>query len=87
MHTQYGSVASSNKQLWRAIMYGHFDFQWPPWDKMSGAYGCAHNRVACVFDCVWKGGGVLVMPESCLLACITHTVNSSTHLPAVCLLP
>eukprot|EP00878_Enallax_costatus_P017437 GHUV01018315.1.p1 GENE.GHUV01018315.1~~GHUV01018315.1.p1 ORF type:complete len:541 (+),score=186.60 GHUV01018315.1:610-2232(+) len=35
VETQFGSMASSNKQLWRAIMYGKFDFEWPPWDNIS----------------------------------------------------
>eukprot|EP00775_Hariotina_reticulata_P009371 gene9371-9534_t len=28
-------VATSNKLLWRAILYADFDFDWPPWDTLS----------------------------------------------------
>lgn len=31
-----GAVPSSNKDLWRAILYGTLDFEWPPWDQLSG---------------------------------------------------
>lgn len=55
METQFGSVAGSNKQLWRAIMYGKFDFEWPPWDTISGTVGAAvllkvvsNNSCTCV---------------------------------------
>jgi hypothetical protein len=41
-------VAISNKVLWRAIMYAEFDYDWPPWDVISGGL---------VGSGVWEVGG------------------------------
>jgi len=51
-------VATSNKLLWRAILYAEFDYDWPPWDTLSGGV----RRLCCAglgrvpgtgFKCLW----------------------------------
>jgi len=67
-------VATSNKLLWRAILYAEFDFHWPPWDSLSGG--------VCSTKCWAKEGlGISVCVR---VLCALHIFVLPCQLTVVC---